>query len=271
MRCEPYPVPYDKRMEMKPDISDIYKKVHGLCLPIDVYLPKQKGWNNRIAVVCIHGGGWTTGISPESDWHGGDMVHQARYFSLLGYIGIAISYRSLNNPDTDILDLIEDCKDAVRFIKANYTFTDTEKLTLLGDSAGAHLATCLGISEDDSVRPAIVVACNPVLDCRSKFSYASALENHRQAASPLVQIPQKCASFLIINGNRDQTTPVENAIQFDANLKTNGFDSEIIVLDGVAHAFILYDYRSSDDEVLQVMQIIHQYLQKKLNPNSEDT
>ena len=119
MRCEPYPVPYDKHMEMKPDISDIYKKVHGLCLPVDVYLPKQKGWNNRIAVVCIHGGGWTTGISPESDWHGGDMVHQARYFSLLGYVGIAISYRSLNNPDTDILDLIEDCKDAVRFIKAS--------------------------------------------------------------------------------------------------------------------------------------------------------
>ena len=42
-------------------------------------------------------------------------------------------------------------------------------------------------------------------------------------------------------------------------------------MDGVAHAFILYDYRSSDEEVLQVMQIIHQYLQKKLNPNSEDT
>ena len=59
--------------------------------------------------------------------------------------------------------------------------------------------------------------------------------------------------------------------QFDANLKAYGFDSELIVLDGTAHAFILYDYRSSDEEVLRVMQIIHQYLKKKLNTNSEDT
>ena len=43
------------------------------------------------------------------------------------------------------------------------------------------------------------------------------------------------------------------------------------MLDGTAHAFILYDYRSSDDEVLRVMQLIHQYLQKKLNPNTEGT
>ena len=42
-------------------------------------------------------------------------------------------------------------------------------------------------------------------------------------------------------------------------------------MDGTAHAFILYDYRSSDEEVLRVMQIIHQYLKKKLNTNSEDT
>lgn len=269
MDCETTPVLYDKHMQMEPDISAIYKKVGGLFLPMDIYLPKRTGWNNQIAVVCIHGGGWTTGISPESKWNGGDMVHQARYFSLLGYVGIAISYRSLNNAGTDIMDLIADCADAVRYIKENYSFIDASRLVLLGDSAGAHLATCLGISEDDSIRPAIVVACNPVLDCRTKFSYASALETYRCAASPIIQIPKKCSSFLVINGDQDQTTPVDDAIQFDTHLKTLGFDSELLILKGAAHAFILYDYRSSDNDVLQIMQIIDRYLEKKLDPDME--
>lgn len=269
MNGEQTQIAYNKHEDMKPDLSDVYRQIDGLRLPIDVYLPKVTNRNNRIAVVCIHGGGWTTGITEGKTWTGGDMRHQARYFSMLGYVGIAISYRALHLPDTDILELLEDCKAAMRRIKGHYAFLDPERIVLLGDSAGAHLATCLGIGADDSERPKIVVACNPVLDCTERFSYASASAEHRESASPIKQRPNACAQFLIMHGDADQTTPLQDSVAFDAKLKKLGFDSELVVLHDVAHAFILYDYRSTDAEVLQYMQIIHNYLQRKLFPTEE--
>lgn len=260
------PLPYDKHEDIQPDISDVYRQIDGLRLPIDIYLPKIVNRNNRIAVVCIHGGGWTTGIAEGKPWTGGDMRHQARYFAKLGYVGIAISYRALKLPDVDILALVDDCKTAMHRIREHYAFLDPERIVLLGDSAGAHLATCLGISVDASVRPKIVVACNPVLDCTVRFSYASASAEHRVNASPLKQTPDACAEFLIIHGDADQTTPLHDSVAFHAKLKKLGFDSELVTLHGVAHAFILYDYRSSDAEVLHYMHLIHNYLQRKLFP-----
>ena len=260
-------ITYDKNQTMIPDISECYSHNEGISLPVDVYLPKVKNQNNNIGIICIHGGGWTTGISEESVWTGGDMVHQARYFSQLGYVGITISYRSIKNKNTDILDLINDCRDAVRFIKSNYGFIDGDNLVLIGDSAGAHLATCLGISNDDSIRPAVVIACNPVLDCRERFSYASSIEDNRIKATPLVQIPSKCSSFLIINGDEDHVTPLEKAKQFHEHLLSLHFDSELRVLRGCTHAFILFNYVSKDEDVTSYMEIIHEYIQNKLKLN----
>ena len=255
---------YDKNQVMIPDISESYGIYDSICLPIDVYLPKVKNHNNRIAIVNIHGGGWTTGVTASSVWNGGDMVHQARYFSTLGYVGIVISYRSIKNENTDIMDLICDCCKAVRYIKTNYDFIDGDKLVLMGDSAGAHLATCLGISSDDSVRPAIVIACNPVLDCRKRFSYASTIHENCIKATPLLQSPSKCARFLIMNGDEDQVTPLSTAMEFHERLKMLQFDSELMVLRGCKHAFILFNYISEDKDVIAYMSMVDTYLQKKL-------
>ena len=56
----------------------------------------------------------------------------------------------------------------------------------IGDSAGGHLVSCLGISEDDFIRPNIVIACNPVLDCtREKWHLSEKTQEKRKEISPL--------------------------------------------------------------------------------------
>lgn len=253
----------DRMARMAPDHKIVYKTAHGIELPLHVYLPRCRNGYNRIPVVCIHGGGWNSGMQDGEavNWDGGHMVHQARYFAALGYVGIVISYRSLKNADTDILDLIEDCEDAVIFIKEKLDFIDRDKMILMGDSAGGHLAACLGISQDDRIRPAMVVACNPVLDCRTRFNYASDNEKHRIAASPIVQEPVKCADFIFVHGDADSITPVRDTIFFHEKLQKLHFHSKLIILRGVEHAFILWNYHSSDAEVLEYMEEIVRSMQ----------
>lgn len=261
-------IDYDKNNNIQPDIKDIYKTTRsGLKLPVHIFMPQVKNDKNAYAIICIHGGGWRSARMNNDEWDGGIMAHQAKVFAALGYIGISISYRDLRNPNTDITDLIDDCRQAVLYVKKKLG-TDNKHLILIGDSAGAHLATCLGISDDDEVRPEIVISCNPVLDCTGVFSYASDSEEVRLAASPLFRKINKCSKFLFMHGDKDPTVPVEDCIKMNERLINLGFDSEMITLKNVLHAFILYGYRSTDEEVFEYMTMIESYLDKKLSKMS---
>lgn len=254
-------IKYDKNNNTQPDIKDIYKTVKGLNLPVHIFNPKVKNEKNEYVVICIHGGGWRTGIKANAEWQGGDMIHQAKYLSFLGYTGAAISYRCLTN--TDITDLIEDCRQAILYIKQKLD-VDNHHIILFGDSAGAHLATCLGISDDDDIRPEMVISCNPVLDCTKNFIYASDDENVRKWASPLFRNINKCSKFLFIHGDADPTTPYSDTVKMNERLNQMGFESELITLKNVKHAFILYNYRSTDEEVERYMEMIAEYLEKTI-------
>ena len=103
----------------EPDRKLTYKKVDGLNLPMNIYEPCSEAETDKVILV-IHGGGWNTAISDNSDWNEGELKFQAAQFAEDGNIAAAISYRSLKIKNTDILDLIEDVSDAVRFLKYRY-------------------------------------------------------------------------------------------------------------------------------------------------------
>lgn len=255
-------VNYDKKADMQPDVKTVYRTVSGLDLPLWVYKPRVVNDKNKYLVLAIHGGGWRSGTRENNnEWNGGMMIHQARIFSMLGYTAAAISYRTLGYDGTDISGLIEDCREAVKYLRANFEF---EKLILIGDSAGGHLATCLGISEDDEIRPDIVISCNSVLDCTDDFAYASDDEAVRIEASPLFADIKKCADFLLMHGNADPVVPYENTVKMHNHLQKLGFSSELIILEGIEHAFILYNYKSTDEQIATYMEMIEKYLNKKL-------
>lgn len=255
---------YDKNNNIEPDIKEIYREVNDIKLPIYIFNPQVKNNKNKYVVICIHGGAWKTGIKPDSNWTGGDMVHQAKIFAQHGYVGAAISYRSIDNPNTDIMDLIDDCKEAVRYVKSRLK-VDNKHIILIGDSAGAHLATNLGICDDDDIRTEIVISCNPVLDCINDFTYASDNETIRKLASPIESEIKKCSKFLFMHGDKDVTTPIENTLFMHERLRNLGFETEMITLKDVQHAFVLYNYRSTDEEVEKYMKMILEYLDKHID------
>ena len=248
--------------EKLPDVKCVYKVVNGINLPMNIYLPssieKAKG-----TIVAIHGGAWNTGVVDNCSWNGGRMAPTAKYYAQKGYISIAFSYRSVLLGDTTIYDIISDCEDAMRYIINNLEYVNINKTVVIGDSAGGHLATMLGISQCDDIRPHAVVACNPVLDCtREKWRYAYKSNFDYISASPYHQNPKKCARFLFMHGTQDTVVEIEDTIRFNEKLIAMGHSSQMITVDGAKHAFALFDYHNSDEYVLKILSEVDKFIDR---------
>ena len=243
-----------------PDAECVYKEVNGVKLPMKIYLPDH-AVETKGTVIAIHGGAWNTGITDNSSWNGGRMAPTAKYYTQKGYISIVFSYRSVMLGDTNIYDIISDCEDAMRYIIDSFEYVDINKTVVIGDSAGGHLATMLGISQNDEIRPRAVVACNPVLDCtREKWRYAYKSNSDYISASPYQQNPKKCADFLFMHGTEDTVVEIEDTVNFNEKLIAMGHSSQMITVSGAKHAFALFDYHNSDEYVLNILSDVDKFI-----------
>ena len=67
-----------------------------------------------------------------------------------------------------------------------------------------------------------------------------------------------------MHGDSDTVVEIEGTLKFHKELKDRGFVSEMIVEKGKGHAFVLFDYQSTDEEAImymeQTMEFINKYL-----------
>ncbi len=127
-----------------------YKAIGGVdpnLLSLDVYHFGQAA-DLKPVVVYVHGGAWAYGDKANS------LDNKKRLFFSLGYVFASINYRlSPASQDLDPGRIMfpthnEDVADAVKWISdsiANYG-GDSQKIVLLGHSAGAHLVSLTGTS-----------------------------------------------------------------------------------------------------------------------------
>ena len=275
-------------------ISDeklIYREIEGLCLPMYMYFPKGHTQQNlRSAIVCIHGGAWG-GRKDNSEWNGDYMNVLARYFALSGAVGIIFSYRNVSNPQLDekmfengpeLLDLYDDCLAALRFIRNNAARfgIDTNKIAVLGDSAGGHLAACLGtldiLRENDDIKPNVVVACNPITDLLDSkwFEYIPKTTHYKEfqdmsiidrakLISPLHNITKDTSPTLVIHGISDTVVSPEHSLSFYHKMNEVQNKCEIELIEHAGHAFILPEYYPYKATVMKIIDIVDNYLVEK--------
>ena len=245
------------------DIKLTYKTADGLDLPIHVFLPDENPHKAQ-AVLLIHGGGWSDAIKNNSEWKGGWMAGNAKYLAERGFIGIVISYRSLEVSDKlNVGDLLNDCEDAVRYIKKHIKIASFDNLVCMGDSAGGYLATMLGLSENDDIRPKTVAALNPVLgslDDKWKYGFKGCTNTDR--LNPMKCVGEKCADFLFMHGTADDVVEIEYTRELNDLLISKGHNSEFVEIPNAKHAFILYDYQYSDEFVTKIMDRIIEYIRR---------
>jgi len=149
-------------------------ETQAMDLKLDVYKPANVT-STRPAVLLIHGGGFSIG-SKEG------MANYAQYFAERGFVAFAMNYRlgaakgtlpRIWNDSfffTEFINSIEailrgsyvaarDGKAALRWIHSNsqYYDIDPERISVIGDSAGAQIAVALGISDQHDYTEEIAI------------------------------------------------------------------------------------------------------------------
>ena len=121
-----------------------YATIEGVdpnLLSLDVYAPA--GTQDQRVVLMIHGGGWSIGDKANPDVG----IHKAEYFTGQEYVYVSINYRL--SPDVRHPAHIQDVAAAVSWVLKNISDYggDPAHLTLMGHSAGAHLAALVATDE----------------------------------------------------------------------------------------------------------------------------
>ena len=135
-RTEISPATLD-RLDAKLDVT--YARYGDRTLEMDIYRPRGV-WGELPAVVCIHGGGWANGNRRNHE-----KITQS--LAARGYVAATISYRL--SGEAPFPAAIQDCKAAVRFLRANAKAygIDTGNIGAIGLSAGGHLTALLATSD----------------------------------------------------------------------------------------------------------------------------
>lgn len=109
---------------------------------LDLFQPKAATAQQRLpAVLVITGGGWKSGDRKR-------LGHIATWLSGHGFVTAALDYKLATETTPSFPRNIQDCKAAVRFLRANAERfgIDPERIGVVGGSAGGHLAALLGTS-----------------------------------------------------------------------------------------------------------------------------
>ena len=230
-----------------------YCKVGGSDLRMDAYVPTKRGVRPFPALLYIHGGAWITG-----DKDSGPIEADLPELLARGYAIFSINYRL--GPFNQFPSQIEDCKCAVRSLRANATRynIDATRIGVWGSSAGGHLAALLGTTnglsafdgyggypEASSAVQAVATYFGPADLTTSDWGFFDKLgflvvfgtSKNWKKASPINYVTKDDAPFLIVAGDRDDKVDVRQSQWFYARLQTTSVPSELLIVKNSDHEF----------------------------------
>lgn len=212
-------------------------------LKTDIYQPRapEKGEAKTLhpAILLIHGGGWTGG---DKRWQ---MRGIARKLAKNGYVVMNATYRT--SPEWLYPSPVQDLGEALKWLHANADRlgVDRDRVGTYGYSAGAHLASLMGLKEDNALDLKAVVAggtpANLMLfedgELVVKFiggTRAEKTEAYRDA-SPVNHVHADSPPFFLYHGTDDELVPPEQAKVFYKKLQENGVPVTLQWVEGKGH------------------------------------
>jgi acetyl esterase/lipase/endonuclease/exonuclease/phosphatase family metal-dependent hydrolase len=240
---------------------------------LDLYIPDtaDKNAGKLPLIIWVHGGGWRGGSKEY-------CLPLARRFTARGYAVASIGYRLSS---TAIFPAqIEDCKAAVRWLRANagsYNI-DADRFVAWGSSAGGHLVALLGTTGhirtfDTGPNPDVSAAVQVVIDyygpadfcdetitdpafhgpdtVQAKLLGGPPLENPGKAAaaSPVTYVGKTSAPMFILHGTDDPAVPLSQSKRLHAAMQKAGATSKLKIIPGAGHGGAAFNSQQTLDEV----------------------
>jgi len=219
---------------------------------LDIYVP-EKADGPLPVIVFIHGGGWRGGSKENCP---------AIRYTTQGYAVASVNYRLSQHAVFPAQ--IEDCKAAIRWLRANAkTYNlDPQRFGCWGPSAGGHLVALLGTSGDvkevegnlgnpshssrvqcvvDWFGPTDLLQMGPHMENpQSPVSLllgglAKEKKELSEKANPITYVSRDDPPFLIFHGDSDKTVPHSQSELLTEALKKAGVEVTLVTLKGAGH------------------------------------
>jgi acetyl esterase/lipase len=246
----------EAKADLRLEKDIVYGKGGDTELKLNLAMPKT-GDGPFPAVVCVHGGAWQAGNRTNLD-------KLSELLAEKGYVAVTVSYRLA--PAAKFPAQIEDCKAAVRWLRANakkYKI-DPDHIGATGFSAGGHLVCLLGLTgKDDGLEgtggnadqsskvQAVASFFGPTDlatktwndDAEKRFfvpflgdTFASKPELYKRA-SPVTYVKKGAPPFLFFHGTEDKLVDVKQSRLLSAKLKEVGGSTKVVELEGAGHGW----------------------------------
>lgn len=237
---------------------------------LDLYLP-MPAQSRREAVVWIHGGGWAGGKKNDNR-----EVRVSNSLANAGYVVASIDYQLATDTQPSWPQALLDCKNAVRFLRANaekYNI-DPDKIAVAGGSAGGHLALMVAYTTGkDGLEPQapyantgseVAAVINlygitnllslqttrkdgtptgrPTAGNMQRRLTGSTLPEGRtlwREASPVTHVKSGLPPTFISHGKRDTAVDYLQALELAQALKEQGVPHELVMLENTNHSYSL--------------------------------
>jgi len=243
---------------------------------LDIYLPsKVKG--KVPLIVFIHGGGW---IGNDKYADIGYMKNTVAEIINSGYALASIDYRFATRAIFPAQ--IQDCNSAVSFLYDNaekYGF-DKERFALMGFSAGGHLASLQGLSNNNKIDDFYMPGTTRDLSFKAVVDFYGPSElilfpgandpkspealligaapldrpDLAKAASPVTYVDANDPPFLIIHGEKDDLVSPRQSQLLTSWLSIKGVENELIIVPDAPHFGDMFDVENIRTKVMAFLE-----------------
>ena len=243
-----------------------YENVGGRVERLDVYVPSGPvPAGGRPTLLAIHGGGWRK--FDKSDY-GPEIAGQ---FERAGFVVVAIDYQ-LSAPGRPSWPAnIADVRAASLWTHQHAAGfgIDPSRIAAIGESAGGHLATLLGV-DPNGTPPGTPSVQSPAADPTNTASISAVIDFYGPSdlfalagqsyvgglaaaqflagppqaqsasyadASPVDHVTSGSAPVLMLHGTADTIVPIDQSRELAAALSAAGVPNRLIAVAGAAHGF----------------------------------
>lgn len=253
-----------------------YCTVDGVELKMDMYFPKNTTEPTPLTIY-IHGGGWSKGDKKSK-------VGMTDVPALLeaGFTVASLNYR-LASDEYQFPVMLQDVKCGIRSFRASadqYNI-DPDKIGVWGESAGAHLSSMIGLTDESagfdvgqyleqSSRVNVVIVLSAPTDLTTDFSpaFIKAKSNafvgyDMVKASPITYITSDDPPFLILQGDKDSVVPINagHAQKLFDGLIAASVEAQMVIVQNGTHLLNAPDQTPSRAELTQmIVQFFEQHL-----------
>ncbi len=225
-----------------------YGQGGGHALLLDIYRPLEPVATPIPAIIWIHGGGWSAGDKYPS---------RVTFLTEAGFLCVSINYRL--SGEAAFPAAVEDCKCAVRWLRANAAAynVDPDAIGVGGSSAGGHLALMAACADENAgfegnggwegVSSRVQAVCSYFgpADLTSLLGESmienfigTTLEEDPDAflfASPIFYVSADDPPLLMLHGNMDMLVPVGQSKAMLAAYQKQNLDASLIVVKNAGH------------------------------------